>query len=159
MFGMEDFVDKNRNIIAELDCCYAHTYKSLAVFRFLPAHRLLILRLPFYVNKIFGTHQATNTQQHQIISTAARNDTSDYSFLLNRLIESAEDTAGAPKNRYRYSETLRLFSTYIFLCSGRSCYEILSSNLPIPSKHTVCKYQTTYLFFNYTHKLMIRILI
>lgn len=85
MFELEHFVNKNRDIIAKLDCCFAQTYKSLGIFRFLPAHRLLILRLPFYVNKIFGPNRAASTQQHKIIGTGARKDTSDYSFLLSLL--------------------------------------------------------------------------
>lgn len=149
MFEVENFVNENRNITATLDCCFSHTYKNLEQFRFLPAHRLLILRLPFYVNKMFGPDRVANTkgitQQNPFIGTCGRKGATEYSFLMTKLIESAEENAGVAKNRYRYDEILQLFSIYIFLCSGRDCYEVLSSNLPIPSKHTVCKFRAKYL--------------
>lgn len=149
MFEVEDFVNANRDITLKLECCFADSYKNLKKFRFLPAHRLLILRLPHYVNEIFGPNIAAsakiNRQQHEIIDEGHRKDANGYSFLLKKLIESTEKNAVAAKNRYRYDETIHLFSTYIFLCSGRSCYEVLSSNLPIPSKHTVCKFHIVFL--------------
>lgn len=143
MYEMENYVNGNRNITSNLECCFAQMYKTIEKFRFLPAHRLIILRLPYYVNKIFASNEIANakrsTQHHTIIDTVVQKDAMEYSFLLKKLIESAEKNAGATKNRYRYDEILHQFAIYIFLCSGRSCYEILSSNLPIPSKSTVCK--------------------
>lgn len=128
---IEDFVDKNRDIVEKLECCYAETYKSLRKFRFLPAHRLLILHIAVKYN-----HEPSST------SSSARSDPTGYSFFLQKLIESAEENSGIPKNRYRYDKDLQLFSTYIFLSCGRSCYETLSSNLSIPPKTTVCKFQS-----------------
>lgn len=141
---VEQFVDKNRHILSELGCCNADTYKNLAKFRFLPGHRLLILRLPGYINDIFERNwTASNnewTQQQAImIDTCDRDSTSEYSALLKMLIQSAKENTGLSKYRYRYDEILQLVSTYIFLSSGRSSYEFLSNNLPIPSKHTICK--------------------
>lgn len=145
MFEVEQFVNENRNITAKLECCFADTYRNLRKFRFLPGHRLLILQLPSYVNVIFERNQAAKStdenQQHAImIATSGQRDTSRYSFLLKMLIDSADENAGVAKNRYRYDDFLQLFSSYIFLSSGRSCYETLSKNLPIPSKYTICKW-------------------
>lgn len=153
LFEVEHFVNDNRNITTKLECCFADTYKNLEKFRFLPAHRLLVLRLPYYVYSIFGLNRLSqperSIQQREIIGIARGKDASEYSFLMNKLIESAEENAGVSKNRYRYDEILHLFSMYIFLCSGRSCYEILSSNLPIPSKYSVCKCHAVFLYFVY----------
>lgn len=141
---VEQFVDKNRHITAELGCCNADTYRNLVKFRFLPAHRILILRLPGYINDIFERKRTASnnewTQQQAImIDTSDRGSTSEYSALFRMLVQSAEENAGLSKYRYRYDEILQLVSTYIFLSSGRSSYEFLSNNLPIPSKHTICK--------------------
>lgn len=136
---IEEFVNENQDIVEKLDCCYADTYKSLGKFRFLPAHRLIILHLPFYVAAIFETNRTVAVKYSL---EPVRNGTTEYSFFLKKLIESAEKNTGIPKNRYRYDKVLQLFSTYIFLSCGRSCYETLSSNLPIPSKHTVCKFHS-----------------
>lgn len=126
----------------DLDCCYAVTYKSLRKFRFLPAHRLIIFHLPSYATAILEANRTVDVNHsHEHLSTSRSiRDGTEYSFFLRKLIESAEKNAGTTKNRFRYDEILQLFSTYIFLSCGRSCYETLSSNLPIPSKHTVCKF-------------------
>lgn len=116
MFEVEGFVNTNRDITSKLECCFADSYRNLKKFRFLPAHRLYILRLPHYVNEIFGPNRAANAknrQQHKNIEAGSREDANGYSFLLKKLIESAENNAGAAKNRYRYDETIHLFSTSI----------------------------------------------
>lgn len=159
MFEVENFVNANRDITANLDCCFGHTHKNLEEFRFLPAHRLLVLRLPLYVHKIFGPDQAANTkeiiQQNSIIGSGARKDTSEYSFLMAKLIESAEENAVAPKNRFRYDEILQLFSTYIFLCSGRSCYEILAAIYQYPQSTQCVSLQSTFLCLNILTNLVL----
>lgn len=141
---VEQFVDKNRHITAKLGCCNADTYRNLEKFRFLPGHRILILRLPGYINDIFERKWTANdnewTQQQTIlIDKSGGGSNSEYSALLKMLIQSAEENTGVSKYRYRYDEILQLVSTYIFLSSGRSSYEFLSNNLPIPSKHTICE--------------------
>lgn len=142
---VEQYVNNNRNIIRELECCFANTYKRLEKFRFLPGHRILILHLSNRINSTFERKQSGNSNNFVVNKqTASKNDSSDretekYSFLLNLLIDSAKQNSGVAKNRYRYDEVVQLFSTYVFLSSGRSCYELLSSNLSIPSKYTICE--------------------
>lgn len=142
---VEQYVNNNRNIIRGLECCFANTYKKLEKFRFLPGHRILILHLSNRINETFESKKSGNSndfvvsKQSVIESGSADRGTDKYSFLLNLLIDSAEQNCGVPKNRYRYDEVLQLFSTYVFLSSGRSCYELLSSNLSIPSKYTICE--------------------
>lgn len=140
MIEIETFVNENRDIVEKLECCYADVYKSLHTFRFLPAHRLIILRLPIYIAAIFEANRAVAVKYNQQHSGTIKSTDTKYSFFLKKLIESAEENAGMPKNRYRYDKALQLFSIYIFLSCGRSCYEMLSSNLSIPSKHSVCEF-------------------
>lgn len=118
MFEVEQFVNENRNITAKLECCFADRYRNLRKFRFLPGHRLLILQFPYHVNVIFERNQAVKTTnenlQHAImIGTIEQRGTSEYSFLLKMLIDSADENAGVAKNRYRYDECLQPFSCYM----------------------------------------------
>lgn len=140
MVEIENFVDENQGIIEKLECCYADTYKSLKKFRFLPAHRLIIFHLSSCTFEADRTVPLNYSHEHSDASRSIRNDTTEYSLLLRMLLDSAKENAGIPKTRFRYDKILQLFSTYIFLSCGRSWYETLSSNLPIPSKHTVCKF-------------------
>lgn len=64
---------------------------------------------------------------------------SDCYPILNKLIKTAEFNELKDKNHATYSDEIRYFATYIFLLCGRSCYEMLRSNLPIPSVKTICK--------------------
>lgn len=64
----------------------------------------------------------------------------EYSFILNEMIKTAESNMYRDKNHVIYSDTIRYFSTYVFLLCGRSCYEMLRSNLPLPSVKTICKW-------------------
>lgn len=57
-------------------------------------------------------------------------------FILKELVRSARQNSNLPPTRYRYSEEIQWFSTYVFLLCGRSAYEFLSYNLPIPSVST-----------------------
>lgn len=119
-----------RSNIQELTCCYSNVYKNQSEFELLPGHRDLILALPKYLSaSITGNIQHNSTQ----------NPT--FSTVLNSMIETALQNANKSKHGARYDDIIRFFSTYIFLLCGRSCYEVLNHNLPLPSTRTICKYQ------------------
>lgn len=60
--------------------------------------------------------------------------------MLSKLIESANTNRNKSKNAYQYDDIVKNFATYIFLLCGRTCYETLNKNLPIPSTKTICRY-------------------
>ena len=62
-----------------------------------------------------------------------------FSVILKELILTAIHNGNLSKNNAEYSDIIRYFSTYIYLIGGRSCYEVLSQNLPLPSRSTICK--------------------
>lgn len=64
-------------------------------------------------------------------------DFSATTFIMQELLKTAAQNANVAPARYRYSEVVQWFSTYIFLVGGRSAYEFLASNLPLPSVSTV----------------------
>lgn len=62
-----------------------------------------------------------------------------FSGLLKELIETALYNFDQTPTRYRYSQKIKYFSMYIYMFSGRFCYETISNNLPFPKADTVCK--------------------
>lgn len=113
-----------REQICELTCCHSAYYINQKEFEFLPGHRDLILSLPEYLPPI-GDFAEDFTQK------------TEFTPILNSMIESAQQNANRDVNRYE--DVLRLFSTYTFLLSGRSAYEFLNQNLPLPSTRTICE--------------------
>lgn len=103
-------------------------YENMEQFKILPGHRVLIESIPQYVDQLKITNQS---------STLNRNT---FSYVLNLLIETAENNSDRDPKGRRYDELLRYFATYLYLMSGRAFYETLSANIPIPQANTICKY-------------------
>lgn len=134
---LEKFIQKNRNEILSNeglgdDMCI---YKKQRIFEFLPGHKTILLDLPESIKKM----QSENTLENTFFHDDATDDVNKYSVILSALIKSANRNQNKPKNAFHYDDTIRYFSTYIFLMCGRTCYETLTKNLPIPSTKTVCK--------------------
>lgn len=63
---IETFLDKNKQFMKKLNCCYSDIYKNLNTFKFLPAHETIILSLPEIVRTIIAdrdTKQAAKKNQ------------------------------------------------------------------------------------------------
>lgn len=102
------------------------SYEQVQHFKFKPGHRILLLNL---------------SKQAQLWNDANEKmpcKMSDFSCILREFIETAESNAGKHPKGFRYNETNQLFSTYIYLMCGKSCYQTLSANLPIPQADTIC---------------------
>lgn len=67
------------------------------------------------------------------------NQSSAHSPVFNAMVETSVNNAKRDKNHAQYDDVIRYFSTYIYLSAGRSSYEVLNHNLPLPSTKTVCK--------------------
>lgn len=107
--------------IQSFDCSHAEYYKQQTRFRFLPGHAdflRAISKLEFPNSNNEAMNESTPT--------------------LQAMVNEFQNATG--RNRAKYSDFVRYFATYIFLKAGRSCYEFLNSNLPLPSVKTVCKY-------------------
>lgn len=83
-----------------------------------------------------------NGSTNMITNTDSNNDEviEQYSVILTELIKTANKNKNRSKNGYQYEDIVKYFSTYIFLLCGRTCYETLNKNLPMPSTKTICKY-------------------
>lgn len=126
---MENHInEKHMEQIQTFNCCYSQYYKGLTVFRFLPGHVALILGIPKYVVSYKNAHRTSTLELN-----------GKYSFILEEMIRTAESNLYKDPNHAVYSDAIKYFSTYIFLQCGRSCYEMLRKNLPLPSVETICK--------------------
>lgn len=130
---IEDCITEHfSEIIIQLKCCHSEFYKSQMFFqkkfKFLPGHATLVAALPQYVKAYQIAYQK------KIFELKGR-----YSFILNELIETAEANQFKSANQANYPDSVRYFAIYIFLLCGRACYNMLQSNLPIPSTPTICK--------------------
>lgn len=122
--------------IQKFECNHSDYYKQIQEFRFLPGHEAIILALPKYAlefKKVFKS---------KVIDIEKG---AGFPFILNEMIRTAEVNQSKDKNHATYSETIRYFATYIYLLCGRSCYEMMKANLPIPSTKSIRKFP--YIFF------------
>lgn len=108
--------DQFASTVQTFDCCYSDYYKSQQQFKFLPGHADLLR----------GISKVNFTAQN-----------SDFSPTLQSTVNDFHREKG--NHRAKYSDFNRYFATYIFLKAGRSCYEFLCNNLPLPSVKTVCE--------------------
>lgn len=123
---IEDFITENPSILSELPT--NSVYLRIKPFKFLPGHRTLIESIPKYIEVI----ECNEPESSFSIP-------SNFSTILKSLIENAQINSARNIKSLRYSDTIQAFSTYIYLMAGRSCYDTLSANLPIPKSNTICK--------------------
>lgn len=57
----EDFLNKNKQFMGELDCCHSQYYKELEVFEFIPGHKSIILELPKQIKELRKFKQTKTT--------------------------------------------------------------------------------------------------
>lgn len=124
---IEEFVNKNRQILAKTSFDFSQT------FRFKPGHKKFILNLSVRLSTQFeSTNIVRNGQEVD--------EYNDFSYILKSLIDVAKLNSGKDPKGFRYIESIRYFATYIYLLCGRACYEALSANLPIPQANTIRKF-------------------
>lgn len=124
---LEESINQNRTIFGTIGteslvkCSHIEYYKQCENFKFLPGHRLLILKISQgHENQIF---------EHP-----------EFSILLQNLIQTALNNYEKPSNNYRYSNFIMDFAIYVYIMAGKACYEVVAANLPIPSASTIGKY-------------------
>lgn len=124
---METYLKSRVNFIENLPKCHGEIYRRQANFCLLPAHRLSILAIPQCLeNSLKSTDANSFSLNHP-----------GFSMILRELIESALRNHNKDPQAHRYSEVLRNFCMYIYIMAGRSLYEMLSANLPLPKVSTI----------------------
>lgn len=120
-----------------------HIYKEQDIFQFLPGHRNIWLSLRENIDNMQASMQAVNNSASN--SDALINSVpEEYTVILTEFLKTAKINSNKSKHAYQYSEIVKYFSTYIFLLCGRTCYETLNRNLPMPSTKTICKHVCEY---------------
>lgn len=145
---LEQYIQKKRNqivpeILLELENVGDNDnslmeYKNQKMFEFLPGHRETLLCLRSNIEKMQLKSVSESEDCDEVMAYSAT-DTIEYSVILKELIKTADKNFKKSKHAYQYNDIIKYFSTYIFLLCGRTCYETLNKNLPIPSTKTICK--------------------
>lgn len=133
----EYIASHDQNVVADLNCCHSEKYKSQNRFMFLPGHRTILQILPKTVKTILSARSCNRDTSSLIKSSQGRS--ASRSVILNELIKTSDTNSQNQKNHAKYSDTIKDFFTYIYLLSGKSCYETLNANLSIPSTKTIRK--------------------
>lgn len=125
---IEEFFNKNYERLCS--GLLGSKYENIQPFKILPGHCVFLQNIPTYLKQ--------DLKRDRPISNAVQNS-SIFTCILKSLIETAESNSDRNPTGKRYDEIIRYFSTYLFLMSGKSCYETLSANLPIPQANTIRK--------------------
>lgn len=147
---LEKYIEKNKNkmlckIITDLEesnyCDDSlSAYKEQELFEFLPGHRTILLSLRDNIERMqLQVLNDASNGVHKFMTEEVRELTGEYSVILTELLKTAKNNSNKSKHAYQYNDIVRYYSTYIFLLCGRTCYETLNKNLPIPSTKTICK--------------------
>lgn len=62
------------------------------------------------------------------------------SFIMKEMLRNAIQNSNKNAKNRRYSEKVQDFATYVYMLCGKYCYEVLSSNMPLPQADTVRKF-------------------
>lgn len=127
---IERHINTCPEVIQTLDCCHSDVYKNQSHFQLLPGHKDFILSMSKYNFGWFKKVGFSRTQNPEQNSTLP--------VVLQAMIQTTHNNAEICKHHAHYDDLIRYFSTYVFLLSGRSCYEFLRTNLNLPSTKTVC---------------------
>lgn len=124
--NLEKFIANHRiNVLNTLTCCY----KEGTNFKFLPGHQCLILALA----EILKSNPPIADQNFD-------EDIFHSNDLMSLLVKAAKNNFGKPNNQNQYDRDLFHFSVYLFLVGGKSCYQSLQANLPMPSVSSIYKH-------------------
>lgn len=132
---MEENIDQNKTLIGSIkteflgDCSHIEYYKNSQNFKFLPGHRLFILKFSESLPEADGNDAFQRAFQHPAFSP-----------LLQNLIQTALKNYDKSSTNKRYSNLLTDFAIYIYIMAGKAVYEVIAANLPLPSTSTIGNY-------------------
>lgn len=140
--------EHGHDLIQMLNCCHHDFYKNQTIFKFLPGHCDFMFELSKCVQHYHDHYIDSSTEAHPekhpdntnepLIFAELVKQKSNFSIIFKELIQTAIQNETCDKNNARYSDMVRFFATYVYIIGGRSCYEVLCQNIPLPSRATVC---------------------
>lgn len=132
---LEKYVSKHLHLLKNTAYEREHEIED---FSFLPGHATMLLALPDLVEEYDRANKPCTANVNSLI------DSLPLSFLMKEMIRTAtNNSAKDPKHR-QFSKIIQNFATYLYMICGKTAYEILSQNLPIPVANTICEF---YKFF------------
>lgn len=125
---LEQYIFENKAVLQKT------SFQTDGIFKFKPGHRKFLLEIPKQIKNMIG-HLDRRADQTDDVSHS-----SDFSYILNLLINAAKLNSKKQPKGSRYHENIRYFATYIYIMCGKACYETLSANLPLPKAQTIRMY-------------------
>lgn len=128
---MELYIELNlKHVVKMFKCCHADTYQNQKQFKFLPAHRKVLLNMKAQIAemKSNGTIITNHISQFTFDQFSPLLQIIILYIYLNQI-----------STQFRYHEIIRYFAMYLYMVCGKLCYETLCSNLPLPQPSTVRK--------------------
>lgn len=131
---LEEYVKKNRSSLTleNLECAHKNRYLETRKFEFLIGHKALL---------IDWCKNYLNDPDNLAPKDVFIGNHSSFSVILRELVYSAVSNEHKNATNHRYSDKLMDFCIYLFIMSGKACYEFMSANLPIPKAGTICKFK------------------
>lgn len=120
---IEEFCNENQELLS--NSMIGTVYEHMKPFKFLPGHRLLILKLPKYCEDF-----STETPSDDLPSD---------STAMRALKENARVNLSRAESGKRYNMISKTYAIYLYLMAGKACYESICANLPLPKADTVCE--------------------
>lgn len=135
---LEKYVDQDRTILENpnLKCQHISIYVNQSKFSFLPMHRIILLNWSSHFTNSKESDQNLINIEHPAFSP-----------ILRAMIRTALSNYDKYPHNNRFPELLFDFSIYLYIMSGRACYETISANLPLPKAGTVGEEYLFLLFF------------
>lgn len=100
---LEQYVRENKSVLQNT------SFQADGIFKFKPGHRKFILELPKQIRKMVGNGDRGADQLSNL------SHSSDFSYILNMLINTAKLNSDKEPKGSRYHETIRYFATYIYI--------------------------------------------
>lgn len=124
---IERYVAENSTNDSFINSVYANVNKDN--FCLLPGHRTVLLSLSSYAEK----YDECRTERFDFIKTFP------FSFIMKQLIKTALNNHERDQKHQQFPIEIQNWATYLYTMCGKACYEVLSSNLPLPQPNTICK--------------------
>lgn len=103
IIDIENHVNMDREILKNT------SYENVYHFKFKPGHKVFLLKLPNQIKILRETKAEKPREQFLLTKTYG------FSTILKSFINTAEANSGKHPKGYRYNETNRYFSTFIYL--------------------------------------------
>lgn len=130
---VEKFIIKNKESFQE-DLAGDPYYSKLQNFQFLPGHKSILINCENLVKKYEECEKNSSEK-----CKCSKINWSLLPIILRELIKNAISNAEKDKYHHRYPDLIKYFATYIYMLCGKMCYEVLSSNLSLPTSVTIGK--------------------